>query len=86
MIKNKLFTIITEEPARVEWCARKYCWIRLKSTDSIYGIDPTVEVADGEVVVIYTEKYSTRDRYSNRDKRVIIPIEEIAVAETWDYK
>jgi hypothetical protein len=89
MIKNKLFTIITEEPARIEWCARKYCWIRTGSgdniTNTIYGIDPMVEVADGEVVVIYTEKYSNRDKYRNFGKRMVIPIKEIVFAETWDY-
>ena len=90
MIKNKLFTIITEEPARVEWCARKYCLIRTLSedgaTNAIYGIDPIVTVADGEVVVMYTEKYSTGGRYSNREKRMVIPIRDIVLAETWDYK
>jgi len=64
----------------------KHCFIRLKSKDTIYGIDPIVEVADGEVVVIYTEKYSTGGRYSNREKRMVIPIRDIVLAETWDYK
>lgn len=42
MTNNKLFTIITEEPARIEWCARKHCLIRTRTedniTNTIYGI------------------------------------------------
>ena len=79
--------IMDEQSGDIIFYRGTRCLIRTKpingKTNSIHGKYPDLKMVDNEVVVVYTEQYSTLYREKNIGKRIMLPIGEITEAKTW---
>jgi len=84
-----LFTIKDPSSHKIRYFPKKYCWMQTILEDgrieNIYGKKPIIEIADGELVVIYTEQFNSLTRYANKGKRMMVSLSVIIDAQAWDF-